>query len=508
MKKYIMALDEGTTSCRSLIIDNKGRIVASDQINISTYNPKEGWVEQDALEIWSLQKTAMIQSLNKTGIPPKYIESIGITNQRETVVIWDKSTGLPVYNAIVWKDTRTREACIKLEKKYGKLIKEKTGLIMSPYFCASKIRWILDNIPNGQARAEAGELYFGTINTWLIYKLTDSRVFATDVTNASRTMLFNIRTQEWDDELLEIFNIPRILLPVVKENADHFGRTGPGMFIKTDPTRVPITASMGDQQAALFGHLCIEKGETKITYGTGCFILTNTGKQLVESKSGLVTTIGFKFKNQTHYALEGSIMVGGSAIAWLKDDLRLIYSVEETEFYAKNSNIQESLYVVPAFAGLGAPHWDSTARGLIIGIDFSTKREQLIVAFLKSIVYQVHDVLEAMANDLGEQIYSIKVDGGVIKNKYIMQFQADISQAQIIRPINVEASAFGVAFMAGLYTGFWSSLDEIQATMFDFTTKGPTISQQKADDLLKGWRAAVKRSRGWTEEVVKKEEED
>lgn len=506
MGKYIIALDEGTTSCRSLVIDKHGTIVSSDQIEVSLYTPKQGWVEQDALEIWSLQRTALIQSLNKAGINGSEIESIGITNQRETVVVWDRMTGLPVYNAIIWQDRRTSKQCESILKEHGKLIKEKTGLIVSPYFSATKVRWILENVPNGVERAERGELLFGTVNTWLIYKLTDSKSFLTDVTNASRTMLFNIHTNDWDDELLEIFKIPRACLPTVKKNSDFFGKTYSSLISKTDNTRIPITASIGDQHASLFGHLCLDEGDAKVTYGTGCFILANTGTKPIISEKGLLTTIAFAYGVDTFYALEGSVMVAGAALKWLKDDLKLIYSLEETEWYANNSVQQENLYVVPAFTGLGSPYWDSSARGAIIGIDFGTKREQLITAFIKSIAYQANDVIDAMKSEMKLDFDSIKVDGGVIKNNFIMQFQADISQAEIIRPENVEASAMGAAFLAGLYTGFWGSIAEIKTTLSDFTTKHPMRKKEEVKKLLRGWKRAVALTFNWLDEDTEAED--
>lgn len=501
MEKYILTLDEGTTSARALIVNKKGEIIAVEQAEFTQHFPKEGWVEHDAIEIWNTQRSTLVQVLNKSKISPEQIDSIGITNQRETVVIWNKETGLPIYNAIVWQDQRTAEYCQSFTKKQVELVKEKTGLIINPYFSGTKVKWILDNVPNARELAAEGKLMFGTINTWLIYRLTGGKVFATDHTNAQRTLLYNIYTNDWDDELLKLFDIPKSILPEIKSCSEEYGLTFPHLFSRDNESQIRITSSIGDQQSALFGQLCLEKGQSKITYGTGCFILTNTGESIVKSTHGLLTTIAYSFKDKIHYALEGSVMIAGAAVQWLRDNLKIVYSALETEWYAGQVNDDRRVYVVPSFTGLGSPYWDSYSRGAIFGLDRGTKREHIVRATLEAIAYQANDVVSAMGKDMNDPVKLFKVDGGASNNKFMMQFQSNISQSKVIKPVNIETTAMGAAFMAGLATGYWNSIDEIKQTYkvhFEIT---PEISTNEANKLIKGWDVAVKRTFNWTKDI-------
>ncbi|MDQ0567415.1 glycerol kinase GlpK [Mycoplasma yeatsii] len=501
MEKYILTLDEGTTSARSLITNKKGEIIAVEQAEFTQYFPKEGWVEHDAVEIWNTQRSTLIQVLNKSNISPEQIEAIGITNQRETVVVWNKETGLPIYNAIVWQDQRTADYCQTFNQKDVDMVKERSGLIINPYFSATKVKWILDNVENARKLAEEGKLMFGTINTWLIYRLTGGEVFVTDHTNAQRTLLYNIHTNTWDDELLKLFDIPKNILPEIKSTSEVYGLTFKGLFSKGDQHQIKIASSIGDQQSALFGQLCVEKGQVKVTYGTGCFILTNTGEEIVKSNHGLLTTVAYSFKDKVYYALEGSVMIAGAAVQWLRDNLKIIYNAIETEWYAGQVKDDRRVYVVPSFTGLGSPYWDSYSRGAIFGLDRGTKREHIVRATLEAIAYQANDVVEAMGKDMKKPIEIFKVDGGAANNKFMMQFQSNISQSKVIKPTNVETTAMGAAFMAGLAVGYWKDIEEIKQTYkvdFELT---PEISKKEVEKLIKGWKVAVQRTFSWTTDI-------
>ncbi|WHQ37420.1 glycerol kinase GlpK [Spiroplasma sp. SV19] len=502
MSKYIISLDEGTTSCRTLVINKKGEVVASDALEFSQIFPKAGWVEHDAVEIWNSQRTTLVQSVNKAKIKPEDILGIGITNQRETVVMWDKRSGLPIYNAIVWQDRRTAKYCDELiAQGKSELVQAKTGLVINPYFSATKIKWILDNVDGARELANDNNLLFGTIDTWLIYRLTGGKTHITDSTNASRTMLFNIHTKEWDDELLTLLDIPKGILPTVKSSSEVYGHTFPGLLSKDTDIQIPIASAIGDQQAALFGQLCLEPGEVKNTYGTGCFILMNTGQTPIKSNNGLLTTIALDYKGTTTYALEGSVFVAGAAVQWLRDQIKIIYHASETDWYTNLVKDDQQVYVVPSFTGLGSPYWDSYSRGAIFGLERGTKREHLVKATLESLAYQSYDVITAMAEDLKKPIKRIKVDGGASRNEYLMQFQADITQVEVIRPKSIETTALGAAFLAGLAVGFWTSRDEIkQILMVDKTYKAK-LDQAIVHKLLKGWKVAVNRTLNWLKDI-------
>ncbi|AGM26521.1 glycerol kinase [Spiroplasma syrphidicola EA-1] len=503
MAKYIISLDEGTTSCRTLIINHQGEIVASDALEFSQIFPKAGWVEHDAIEIWNSQRTTLVQSVNKAKISVEEIVGIGITNQRETVVMWDRQSGLPIYNAIVWQDRRTADYCDELIKAGKKeMIREKTGLIINPYFSASKIKWILDNVEGARTLAANNNLMFGTIDTWLIYRLTGGEVHITDSTNASRTMLFNIHTQTWDEELLALFDIPKNILPMVKSSSEVYGSTFPGLLSKKTEIRIPIASAIGDQQAALFGQLCLEPGEVKNTYGTGCFILMNTGETPVKSSNGLLTTIALDYNNKITYALEGSVFVAGAAIQWLRDALKIIYHASETDWYTSLVNDDQQVYVVPSFTGLGSPYWDSYSRGAIFGLERGTRREHLVKATLESLAYQSYDVIMAMAEDLQQAIKTIKVDGGASRNNYLMQFQTDISQVEVVRPKNIETTAMGAAFLAGLALNFWASIDDIKDILIVDKKYQPKLDQIIVKKLLKGWKVSVARTFNWLKDIA------
>ncbi|AOX44161.1 glycerol kinase [Spiroplasma sp. NBRC 100390] len=502
MSKYIISLDEGTTSCRTLVINYKGEIVASDALEFSQIFPKAGWVEHDAVEIWNSQRTTLVQSVNKAKIKPEDIVGIGITNQRETVVMWDKRSGLPIYNAIVWQDRRTTKYCDELiAQGKSELVQTKTGLIINPYFSATKIKWILDNVEGARQLANDNNLLFGTIDTWLIYRLTGGKTHVTDSTNASRTMLFNIHTKEWDEELLNLMDIPKGILPTVKSSSEVYGHTFPGLLSKDTDIQIPIASAIGDQQAALFGQLCLEPGEVKNTYGTGCFILMNTGQTPIKSNNGLLTTIALDYKGTTTYALEGSVFVAGAAVQWLRDQIKIIYHASETDWYTNLVNDDQQVYVVPSFTGLGSPYWDSYSRGAIFGLERGTKREHLVKATLESLAYQSYDVIMAMAEDLKKPIKRIKVDGGASRNEYLMQFQADITQVEVIRPKSIETTAMGAAFLAGLAVNFWTSRDEIKQILMVDKKYNAKLDQTIVQKLLKGWKVAVNRTLNWLKDI-------
>lgn len=497
-RKYIMALDQGTTSSRAILFDKEGNIVATSQKEFTQFYPKVGWVEHNPMEIWGSQSGVMREVLETNSIRPKEVCAIGITNQRETTIVWEKSTGKPVYNAIVWQCRRTSEICDELkEKGYEKLIKDKTGLILDAYFSATKIKWILDNVEGAREKAENGELLFGTVDTWLIWNLTRGKVHVTDYTNAARTMLYNIKELKWDDEILEILDIPKSMLPDVKPSSYVYGHTDEGML---SGAQIPIAGCAGDQQAALFGQTCFEEGSAKNTYGTGCFMLMNTGENIVESKHGLLTTIAWGVDGKVEYALEGSIFIGGASIQWLRDELRVLYDAKQSEFYANSVKDTNGVYVVPAFAGLGAPYWDMYARGAIMGLTRGANRAHLVRATLESIAYQVKDVLNAMQEDSGLKLKDLRVDGGASSNNFLMQFQSDILDVNIDRPKVVETTALGAAYLAGLAVEFYNNKDEIKKSWIIDREFIPNMSDDKRNLLYKGWKKAVSRSLLWAKE--------
>ncbi|VEU74871.1 Glycerol kinase [Mycoplasmopsis citelli] len=501
--KYLITLDEGTTSCRTIVFDKNAKIVATSQSEFTQYYPKSGWVEHDALEIWNTQLSTMQAAKHKAGIKSTDVQAVGITNQRETVVLWDKSTGLPVYNAIVWQDRRTSEYCETLSKHVEK-VREKTGLIINPYFSGTKIRWILKNVPQAQKVLEEGNLLAGTIDTWLIWKLTGGKVHATDVSNASRTLLFNINTMSWDQELLDLFEIPSQILPEVKSSSEVYGTIEPAHWSLKAVGEVPIAGVAGDQQSALFGQLCTKEGMVKNTYGTGCFTLMNIGETPILSKNKLLTTVAWQLGDaKPVYALEGSVFIAGAAIQWIRDGLRLIYNAAESDFYANLAQKENThqVYLVPSFTGLGAPYWDSYSRGAIFGLERGTKKEHIIKATLESIAFQSNDLIKAMSSDVNKKIEVLKVDGGASNSNYLMQFQSSISSVKVVRPKNVETTALGATFLAGLATKYWDSLSEIEASLEvdkEFTPQLPEVEVKK---LTHGWDVAVKRTFNWVKEV-------
>lgn len=492
MKKYLMALDQGTTSSRCIIFDKQGNIVSMAQREFEQYFPESGWVEHDADEIWASQASVMAEAMAKNSISAAELAAIGITNQRETTIVWDKKTGKPVYHAIVWQCRRTADYVEELKREgYDKVIREKTGLIADPYFSATKIKWILDNVDGAREKAQNGELLFGTVDTWLLYKLTNGRVFATDVTNASRTMLYNIHELSWDRELLEKFDIPSSMLPEVNDSSYMYGNTDAGLI----GAEVPIAGIAGDQQAALFGQCCFDKGEGKNTYGTGCFLLMNTGEQAVESKSGLLTTIAVGINGKVCYALEGSVFVAGAAIKWLRDEMKMINDASETEKMAYSVKDSGGVYVVPAFTGLGAPYWDAYARGAVFGLSRGTDNAQFVRATLESLAYQSLDVIRAMEEDSGIKVSELKVDGGASANNYLMQFQADVLNGKIVRPVVAETTALGAAYLAGLAVGYYLDIDEIKSNWQIDKEYKPSFSKEKREELYQGWRDCVRRIR-------------
>ena len=496
MAKYIMALDAGTTSNRCILFDRQGRMCSSAQKEFTQIFPKPGWVEHDAREIWATQLGVAVEAMGKIGASARDIAGIGITNQRETTVVWDKATGEPVCNAIVWQCRRTSAYCDQLKASgYDAELRRRTGLVADAYFSGPKIKWILDNVPGARRRAERGELLFGTVDTWLIWKLTGGRVHVTDYSNASRTMLFNISTLDWDEELLRLMDIPRSMLPVPQPSSCVYGETDPAFF----GGPIPIAGTAGDQQAALFGQACFAPGQAKNTYGTGCFLLMNTGETPVFSHSGLVTTVAWGLDGRVNYALEGSIFVAGAAIQWLRDEMRLIESAADSEYHAGKVSDTAGCYVVPAFTGLGAPHWDQYARGAIVGLTRGVNKDHIIRATLESIAYQVSDVLDAMRSDSGIALDSLKVDGGASANDLLMQLQADILQTPVDRPQCVETTALGAAYLAGLAVGFWSGLDDIRQNWAIDRTFLPAISSGEREKKLQGWHRAVQRAFAWEE---------
>ena len=497
MEKFILSLDQGTTSSRSMIFDKRGNIISVAQKEFRQIFPQPGWVEHDADEIWSTQIGTMAEAVAKADINMKQIAAIGITNQRETTVVWERSTGKPVSNAIVWQDRRTAAFCDELKAaKLGGLINQKTGLVIDAYFSASKLKWILDHVPGARQKAENGELAFGTIDSWLVWKLTNGEVHATDVSNASRTMLLNIHTAEWDDELLKIFSVPRSILPEVKASSKIYGVTG---NIIPD-SHVPIAGIAGDQQAALFGQMCTQPGMVKNTYGTGCFMLMNTGTKAIASKNNLLTTIAWKIDDKVEYALEGSVFIAGAVVQWLRDGLKIIRTSNEVEELSASAGDSGGVYLVPAFAGLGAPHWNQHARGTLFGLTRGSSNAHIAKAALDSIAYQTYDVLKAMEADAGINITELRVDGGATVNNALMQFQSDILHCKVVRPRITETTALGAAYLAGLAVGYWKNIEEIQQQWQVDKTFSPQLETAKANELLNGWQRAIKASIAWAEQ--------
>lgn len=496
--KYIVALDQGTTSSRAIIFDKDQNTIASSQKEFTQIYPKEGWVEHDPMEIWATQYGVLQEAMAKKSIRPEDIAAIGITNQRETTIIWDKNTGKPVYNAIVWQCRRTASICDNLKETGGfeDYVKQNTGLVVDAYFSATKIKWILDNVEGAREKADRGELLFGTVDTWLVWKLTNKEVFVTDYTNASRTMLFNIKSLKWDENILSILDIPLSMLPEVKNSSEIYGYASLGQ----EGQKVPVAGIAGDQQAALFGQACFEKGEAKNTYGTGCFILMNTGDKFVKSSNGLLTTIAIGIDDKVTYALEGSVFVAGAVVQWLRDELRLIDNASETEYYANSVPDSGGVYLVPAFVGLGAPYWDMYARGTITGITRGTGKSHIIRAALESIAYQTRDVLDAMMQDTGINLKALKVDGGASKNNFLMQFQSDILGKEVDRPVVTETTALGAAYLAGLATGFWKSKEEIAKSWSLERKFIPSMEIEESEKKYTKWKKAVTRATLWEED--------
>jgi len=500
MKRYILALDQGTTSSRAILFDGGGRAVASHSVEFEQLFPQPGWVEHDAEAIWQSQLASMRTAVEKSGVDPGEIAAIGITNQRETVLVWDRHTGRPIHNAIVWQDRRTASECDELTRRgYADAIREKTGLIIDPYFSGTKIAWLLDHVPGARKKAENGDLLAGTIDSWLIYQLTGGRVHATDMTNASRTMLYNIHTLEWDRELARWLDIPLSMLPAVVPSSGMIGECEPAHLGKA----IPICGAAGDQQAALFGQACFAEGEAKNTYGTGCFLLMNTGETCVNSEHRLLTTIAWGFEDRVEYALEGSIFMAGATIQWLRDELRLIETAAESERLARAVPDTGGVYVVPAFVGLGAPYWDPYARGMMIGMTRGTGRGHIVRAALESLAYQTRDVLTAMEQDAGIPLRGLKVDGGASANGFLMQFQSDILDVPVIRPALVETTAMGAAFLAGLAAGVFPDREAIRACWRQDTRFEPAMEESVRTRLYAGWRRAVERCLGWAKDAEK-----
>ncbi|WP_095497408.1 glycerol kinase GlpK [Paraferrimonas haliotis] len=497
--QYIIALDQGTTSSRSVLFDSNAQIVDVTQKEFSQYYPQSGWVEHDPMEILNSQLSTLHRLITRHGITAKSIASLGITNQRETTIVWHKDTGKPIYNAIVWQCRRTSDLCEQLKQEgWHDPIQQSTGLILDPYFSATKVAWILDNVDGARALAEQGKLLFGTVDTWLIWHLTQGKVHATDFTNASRTMMFNINTLEWDDKILKRLNIPKSMLPQVQDSASYFGRA----IIDTDtPMQLAISGVAGDQQAALFGHQCVSAGQAKNTYGTGCFLLMNTGQERVNSSHGLLTTLAINAQGKPCYALEGAVFMAGASIQWLRDELRLLSEAKDSEYFANKVDSSNGVYVVPAFTGLGAPYWDPYARGTIVGLSRGTSAEHIVRATLESIAYQTCDVINAMQADANITLQQLNVDGGAASNNFLMQFQADVLNTHVIRPQMTEVTAIGAAFLSGLGSGFWhdlSGFDIASNTDVRFTPDG---NADKRQTRYQGWQRAIKATQAWSEQT-------
>lgn len=493
-KEYILSLDQGTTSSRAILFNHNGEIAEVAQKEFKQIYPKSGWVEHDAQEIWSTQLAVMTEAIAKANVKLDSIKGIGITNQRETTIVWHRKTGKPIYNAIVWQDRRTADYCKSItEKGLDTLIQEKTGLLIDAYFSASKINWILENVDGARRMADNGELAFGTVDSWLVYNLTNGAKHVTDVSNASRTLLLNINTLEWDQELLDIFDVPKSMLPQVASSSELYGHTS----LEIGHTNIPIAGIAGDQQAALFGQLCTEEGMVKNTYGTGCFMLMNIGSKPVISKNKLVTTVAWKIGNEVKYALEGSIFIGGAVVQWLRDELGIIKKSSEVEALATSVPDSNGVYLVPAFSGLGAPHWNANARGTIVGLSRGSKDAHIARAALESIAYQTYDILKAMENDSTNKIQEVRVDGGATNNNFLMQFQADIVQTKVIRPAITETTAMGAAFLAGLAVGFWKDIAELKSLWKEDKTFVQSAATSKNQELLREWKRATETAKFW-----------
>lgn len=493
--KYILTFDQGTTSSRAILFNRSGQNEAVAQKDFQQYFPKPGWVEHNPREIWSSQIAVAAEVVAKAGINGTNIAGIGITNQRETTIVWDRETSEPIYNAIVWQDRRTAKYCDKLKEDTDRIknIQAKTGLLLDAYFSATKLKWILDNVEGAREKAEQGKLCFGTVDTWLIWKLTQGRMFITDVSNASRTLMFNINTLQWDDDLLELFDIPRAILPEIKESSEVYGKTATTLF----STKIPIAGIAGDQQAALFGQMCTEPGMLKTTYGTGCFLLMNIGEKPISSKNNLLTTVAWKINGQVNYALEGSVFVGGAAIQWLRDGLKIIRTAPDINNLAKLVDDTDGVYFVPALTGLGAPYWDPYARGAIVGITRGTTDAHIACATIEGIAYQVYDVVKAMEADAGRAPTEMRADGGASASEPLMQFQSDLFGFKILRPKSIETTALGAAYLAGLAVGYWDSIEDIKAQWKIDRQFDPNMPREKVEAKLKGWRKAVGRAENW-----------
>ncbi len=497
-QKYVVALDQGTTSSRAVVLDHDANIVSVSQREFTQIYPEAGWVEHDPMEIYATQSSTLVEALGKAGIRSDEVAAIGITNQRETTIVWDKETGKPVYNAIVWQCRRTAEICEELKSRDGleAYIRENTGLVLDPYFSGTKIKWILDNVEGAREAAESGKLLFGTVDTWLVWKMTQGRVHVTDYTNASRTMLFNINTLQWDEKILKEFNIPLAMMPEVKRSSEVYGQTNIG---GKGGTRIPIAGIAGDQQAALYGQMCVKAGQAKNTYGTGCFLLMNTGQEKVTSRNGLLTTLACGPKGEPAYALEGAVFMGGASIQWLRDELKLISDAHDSEYFATKVDTSNGVYVVPAFTGLGAPYWDAYARGTIVGLTRGVNSNHIIRATLESIAYQTRDVLDAMQADSGIRLSALRVDGGAVANNFLMQFQSDVLDIEVHRPKVTEVTALGAAYLAGLAVGFWDDLEELKDKAEIDRSFEPHHDEEKRQRRYKGWKRAVKCAQAWAE---------
>jgi glycerol kinase len=491
-KKVIIALDQGTTSSRAIVFDHDANIITTSQREFTQIYPQPGWVEHDPMEIWATQRSSLTEALAQADIGSDQVSAIGITNQRETTIVWDKNSGQPIYNAIVWQCRRTADYCDKLKANgHEQMIQDKTGLVMDAYFSASKVAWILDNVEGAREKADNDELLFGTVDTWLVWKLTHGKSHVTDVSNASRTMLFNIHTLEWDEELLELFDIPRTMLPNVKSSSEIYGHTQIG----GGNHAIAISGIAGDQQAALFGQQCVKKGMVKNTYGTGCFLLMNTGSKPVKSQHGLLTTVGYQIGDEVTYALEGSVFMGGATIQWLRDELGLIRDAKDTAYFAQQVDSSNGVYLVPAFVGLGAPYWDPHARGSLVGLTRGTNRNHIIRAALEAIAYQSKDVLLAMEEDSGIKLNQIRVDGGAVANDFLMQFQSDIMGSKVVRPMVRESTALGAAMLAGLAVGYWNSQEELADKKEIERIFSPELEREKRETLYDGWLTAIGRTK-------------
>lgn len=496
-QKYIVALDQGTTSSRAVVLDHDANIVSVSQREFTQIYPEAGWVEHDPMEIYATQSSVLVEALGKSGIRSDEVAGIGITNQRETTIVWNKETGKPIYNAIVWQCRRTAAICEDLKQRnLEEYIQENTGLVLDPYFSGTKVKWILDNVEGAREDAAAGKLLFGTVDTWLVWKMTQGRVHVTDYTNASRTMLFNINTLQWDEKLLKEMDIPLSMMPEVKKSSEVYGQTNIG---GKGGTRIPIAGIAGDQQAALYGQMCVNAGQAKNTYGTGCFLLMNTGQEKVTSKNGLLTTLACGPAGEPAYALEGAVFMGGASIQWLRDEMKLLADAKDSEYFATKVDTSNGVYVVPAFTGLGAPYWDAYARGTIVGLTRGVNSNHIIRATLEGIAYQTRDVLDAMQADSGIKLEALRVDGGAVANNFLMQFQSDVLDTQVLRPKVTEVTALGAAYLAGLAVGFWGSLDEVADKAEIDKIFVPHHDEEKRNRRYKGWKRAVKCAQAWAD---------